>query len=98
MIPIWVLFFLLLVLIPIHARTYPPLSSIADPVLPTEKKPPFSQIPKDNEADSPGSVNLVYTLQMLHETSCSVFLNALRLLIYLNHNVFAFLQLNFDQK
>ncbi|XP_071731844.1 probable receptor-like protein kinase At1g80640 [Rutidosis leptorrhynchoides] len=55
MIPIWVLFFLLVVLTPIHAsRTYPPLSSITDPVLPTEKKPPFSQIPKDNEANSPG--------------------------------------------
>lgn len=61
MIPIWVFFCLLLprVLLPINAtsRTYPPLSSIADPVLPTEKKPPFSQIPKDTEAFSPGNLN-----------------------------------------
>nr|XP_043616935.1 probable receptor-like protein kinase At1g80640 isoform X2 [Erigeron canadensis] len=58
-IPIWVFSCLavLVFLLPIRvyaSRTYPPLSSIADPVLPTEKKPPFSQIPKDNEALSPG--------------------------------------------
>ncbi|KAI3737532.1 hypothetical protein L2E82_27536 [Cichorium intybus] len=41
--------------LPVHAfRTDPPLSSMADPVLPTEKKPPFSQIPIENEARSPG--------------------------------------------
>nr|GEY71039.1 probable receptor-like protein kinase At1g80640 [Tanacetum cinerariifolium] len=33
--------------------TYPPLSSNVEPLLPTEKKPPFSQIPKDNQAHSP---------------------------------------------
>ncbi|KAM0043898.1 hypothetical protein Hdeb2414_s0010g00346821 [Helianthus debilis subsp. tardiflorus] len=36
------------------SRAYPPLSSIADPVLPTEKKPPFSQIPTDHQAHSLG--------------------------------------------
>ncbi|KAD6118750.1 hypothetical protein E3N88_10021 [Mikania micrantha] len=42
--------------LPIHALiTDPPLPSMADPVLPTEKKPPFSQIPTENEAISPGS-------------------------------------------
>lgn len=55
MITIWVSSCLALVLLPIDAtRAYPPLSSIADPVLPTEKKPPFSQIPTDIEAHSPG--------------------------------------------
>ncbi|KAI3766193.1 hypothetical protein L2E82_16245 [Cichorium intybus] len=55
MIPIWVLSSFILVLQPIEAiRTYPPLPSIADPVLPTEKKPPFSQIPTEHEAHSPG--------------------------------------------
>ncbi|CAH1423026.1 unnamed protein product [Lactuca virosa] len=55
MIPIWILSSLIVVLEPTEAiRTYPPLSSIADPVLPTEKKPPFSRIPTDNEAHSPG--------------------------------------------
>ncbi|KAJ0527999.1 putative protein kinase RLK-Pelle-RLCK-X family [Helianthus annuus] len=55
MIPIWVFSCLALILVPIDAsRAYPPLSSIADPVLPTEKKPPFSQIPTDRQAHSPG--------------------------------------------
>ncbi|KAL4584599.1 hypothetical protein LXL04_009203 [Taraxacum kok-saghyz] len=55
MIPFWVLSSLIVVLEPIEAiRTDPPLSSIADPVLPTEKKPPFSRIPTENEAHSPG--------------------------------------------
>ncbi|GJV53125.1 probable receptor-like protein kinase [Tanacetum coccineum] len=58
--PIWVFYcFLALVLLsPVHvaatSRTYPPLSSNVEPLLPTEKKPPFSQIPKDNQAHSPG--------------------------------------------
>ncbi|KAJ0440663.1 putative protein kinase RLK-Pelle-RLCK-X family [Helianthus annuus] len=54
-IPIWVVLSCLsLVLAPITAsRTHPPLSSIDDPTLPTEKKPPFSQIPTENKAHSP---------------------------------------------
>ncbi|KAL8230414.1 hypothetical protein R6Q57_000192 [Mikania cordata] len=55
MIPICVLSCLAQVLVQIDAtRTYPPLSPVSDPVLPTEKKPPFSQIPSDDEAHSPG--------------------------------------------
>ncbi|CAH1435017.1 unnamed protein product [Lactuca virosa] len=41
--------------LPVDAfTTDPPLSSMADPVLPSEKKPPFSQISTENEARSPG--------------------------------------------
>lgn len=60
MIPIWVLSCLALVLVPMDAaRPDPPLSSIADPVLPTEKKPPFSQIPTEYEAHSPGVSEII---------------------------------------
>ncbi|KAJ0680125.1 putative protein kinase RLK-Pelle-RLCK-X family [Helianthus annuus] len=56
-IPIWVVLSCLsLVLAPMAitaSRTHPPLSSIDDPTLPTEKKPPFSQIPTENKAHSP---------------------------------------------
>ncbi|KAI3670454.1 hypothetical protein L1987_87789 [Smallanthus sonchifolius] len=43
----------------IHALiTHPPLSSMADPLLPTQKKPPFSQTPIENKALSPvGLIN-----------------------------------------
>ncbi|XP_024971402.1 probable receptor-like protein kinase At1g80640 isoform X2 [Cynara cardunculus var. scolymus] len=60
MIPSWVLSCLLLVLVPMDAvRPDPPLSSIADPVLPTEKKPPFSRIPTEYEAHSPGVSEII---------------------------------------
>ncbi|XP_035841885.1 probable receptor-like protein kinase At1g80640 isoform X5 [Helianthus annuus] len=56
-IPIWVVLSCLsLVLAPMAitaSRTHPPLSSIDDPTLPTEKNPPFSQIPTENKAHSP---------------------------------------------
>ncbi|KAK9066057.1 hypothetical protein SSX86_015459 [Deinandra increscens subsp. villosa] len=55
LIPILGLFYFALP-IPVHALiTPPPLSSMDDPLLPTQKKPPFSQIPTENEAVSPGS-------------------------------------------
>ncbi|KVH98063.1 Concanavalin A-like lectin/glucanase, subgroup [Cynara cardunculus var. scolymus] len=55
MIPILVLCSFPLFTLPIHAfTTDPPLSSMADPLLPTQKKPPFSQIPTEHEAPSPG--------------------------------------------
>ncbi|XP_059643760.1 probable receptor-like protein kinase At1g80640 [Cornus florida] len=44
----------ILVSSPIEGRAVPPVSSISDPVLPTEKEEPISQISSDVEAQSPG--------------------------------------------
>lgn len=61
LIPIWV-FIHPLFSAPIYANPDPPLSSISDPVLPTEKQP-FSQISSEMEAHSPGNTLIVVVLE-----------------------------------